>query len=77
LYRGGFHGDQWSDGGMSCTFCRLKNFEQSSKGTERSSLQAKVHSTYSQIRKSLSGESDWLMHCPQLGFWDSGEWSLM
>jgi hypothetical protein len=31
----------------------------------------KAHSTFSQIRESLSGESDWLAHCPRLGFWDS------
>jgi hypothetical protein len=35
------------------------------------------HSTFSQIRESLSGESDWLTHCPRLGFWDSREQSLV
>jgi hypothetical protein len=39
--------------------------------------QKKAHSTFSQIRKSLSRESDWLTHCPRLGFWDCREWSLV
>jgi hypothetical protein len=37
----------------------------------------KVYSPLSEIRKSLSGESDWLTHHPRLGFWDSREQSLV